>query len=91
MTSFESVLITGGAGYVGSVLTNELVKKKIRVKVIDSLVFGDSGISTLIDSKEIEFFNIATCLNELNIAICQSTVFLKSVIKWESVPLLLKN
>ena len=28
MTSFESVLITGGAGYVGSVLTNELVKKK---------------------------------------------------------------
>ena len=58
MTSFESVLITDGAGYVGSVLTNELVKKKIRVKVIDSLVFGDSGISTLIDSKEIEFFNI---------------------------------
>ena len=58
MTSFESVLITGGAGYVGSVLTNELVKKKIRVKVSDSLVFGDSGISTLIDSKEIEFFNI---------------------------------
>ena len=58
MTSFESVLITGGAGYVGSVLTNELVKKKISVKVIDSLVFGDSGISTLIDSKEIEFFNI---------------------------------
>ena len=58
MTSFESVLITGGAGYVGSVLTNELVKKKIRVKVIDSLVFGDNGISTLIDSKEIEFFNI---------------------------------
>ena len=35
MTSFESVLITGGAGYVGSVLTNELVKKKISVKVID--------------------------------------------------------
>ena len=58
MASFESVLITGGAGYVGSVLTNELVKKKISVKVIDSLVFGDSGISTLIDSKEIEFFNI---------------------------------
>jgi len=29
MTSFESVLITGGAGYVGSVLTNELVKKKL--------------------------------------------------------------
>ena len=58
MTSFESVLITGGAGYVGSFFKNELVKKKIRVKVIDSLVFGDSGISTLIDSKEIEFFNM---------------------------------
>ena len=58
MTSFESVLITGGAGYVGSVLTNELVKKKISVKVIDSLVFGDSGISTLIDSKQLSLIHI---------------------------------
>ena len=49
MTSIQSVLVTGGAGYVGSILTNELVKKNYDVKVVDSLVYGDAGISSLID------------------------------------------
>jgi len=52
------VLITGGAGYVGSVLTNKLVTKNFDIKVIDSLVFGDDGISDLKQNKKIEFFNI---------------------------------
>jgi len=58
MTSIESVLVTGGAGYVGSILTNELVKKNYDVKVVDSLVYGDAGISSLINEKKIEFFNL---------------------------------
>ena len=52
------MLITGGAGYVGSVLTNKLVTKNFDIKVIDSLVFGDDGISDLKQNKKIEFFNI---------------------------------
>ena len=58
MTSIQSVLVTGGAGYVGSILTNELVKKNYDVKVVDSLVYGDAGISSLIDQNKIEFFNL---------------------------------
>ena len=58
MTSIQSVLVTGGAGYVGSILTNELVKKNYDVKVVDSLVYGDAGISSLINDKKIEFFNL---------------------------------
>ncbi len=34
------VLVTGGAGYVGSVVTEELVKKGYEVIVVDSLQFG---------------------------------------------------
>jgi len=58
MTSIQSILVTGGAGYVGSILTNELVKKNYDVKVVDSLVYGDAGISSLINDKKIEFFNL---------------------------------
>jgi len=58
MTSIQSVLVTGGAGYVGSILTNKLVKKNYDVKVVDSLVYGDAGISSLINEKSIEFFNL---------------------------------
>ncbi len=57
MSNIQSVLVTGGAGYVGSILTNKLVKQNYNVKVVDSLVYGDAGISSLINDKKIEFFN----------------------------------
>jgi nucleoside-diphosphate-sugar epimerase len=58
MRSLNSILITGGAGYVGSVLVRKLVSLGYNVKVIDSLVFGNDGISSLINEKKIEFFNL---------------------------------
>ena len=58
MRSLNSILITGGAGYVGSVLVRKLVSLGYDVKVIDSLVFGNDGISSLINGKKIEFFNV---------------------------------
>ena len=57
MTSIQSVLVTGGAGYVGSVLTKKLLKNNFDVKVVDSLVYGNDGISSLIEENKIEFFN----------------------------------
>ncbi len=38
------VLITGGAGYIGSILTSELLRQNYRVSVLDSLLFGGEGI-----------------------------------------------
>jgi len=58
MSSLNSILITGGAGYVGSVLVKKLVSLNYDVKVIDSLVFGNDGISSLIDEGKIQFFNL---------------------------------
>ncbi len=38
----HTVLITGGAGYVGAVLVPKLIKKGYKVKVIDLYLFGDN-------------------------------------------------
>ena len=54
----KSILITGGAGYVGSVLTKKLVEQNFDVKVIDSLIFGNDGISDLQNQNLIKLINI---------------------------------
>ena len=38
------VLITGGAGYIGSLLTSELLRANYRVTVLDSLLFGGEAL-----------------------------------------------
>jgi len=38
------VLITGGAGYIGSLLASELLRANYRVTVLDSLLFGGEAI-----------------------------------------------
>ena len=38
------ILITGGAGYIGSLLTAELLRVGCRVTVIDNLRFGGESL-----------------------------------------------
>ena len=40
----EKVLITGGSGYIGSVLTGHLLDKGYKVKVLDSLVYRQHSL-----------------------------------------------
>jgi nucleoside-diphosphate-sugar epimerase len=42
--SDRHVLITGGAGYIGSLLTSELLRLNYRVTVLDSLLFGGESL-----------------------------------------------
>ena len=54
------VLVTGGAGFIGSHIVHELVRKKIRVRVIDNLVTGKKeNISDVIN--KIEFVKADIC------------------------------
>lgn len=54
MKKFDSILITGGAGYIGSVLTGKLIDRGYNVKVLDSLVFGLDGISKYVKDKKVQ-------------------------------------
>jgi len=46
----QHILITGGAGYIGSLLTGELLRAGYRVTVLDKLLFGgDSLVNYLAD------------------------------------------
>lgn len=44
MNPERHVLITGGAGYIGSLLTSELLRAGRRVTVIDNLLFGGESL-----------------------------------------------
>ena len=57
MSSPKVILVTGGAGYVGSVLTRKLVEQDFHVKIIDSLAYGSDGISKYLSNGSIEFLN----------------------------------
>ena len=54
-SSEKKVLIIGGAGYIGSVLTRYLLKKKFKVRVFDSLLYGDQSIRNLTRRKDFDF------------------------------------
>ncbi len=44
MSDKKHILITGGAGYIGSLLTSELLRAGTRVTVVDSLLYGGESL-----------------------------------------------
>ena len=54
---FNSVLITGGAGFIGSHLAEKLIESGIKVKVLDNLVTGKKeNLKNCWNKKNFEFF-----------------------------------
>lgn len=49
-----TVLVTGGAGYIGSILVRRLVERGYRVRVLDRLMYGDSAIRALYGDDRLE-------------------------------------
>lgn len=48
----ETVLVIGGAGYLGSQLCQELLSRGYSVRVLDSLLFGTVGINDLLNKED---------------------------------------
>jgi len=44
MSYDRHILVTGGAGYIGSLLTSELLRANYRVTVLDDLLFGGESL-----------------------------------------------
>lgn len=51
----QKILVTGGAGYIGSVLTRQLLEKGYSVRVIDNLMYGGEPIIDLFNYPNFEF------------------------------------
>jgi UDP-glucose 4-epimerase len=50
------ILITGGAGFIGGHITEQLVEKGYKVRIFDNLYRGDiSKFRKLIESGDVEF------------------------------------
>jgi nucleoside-diphosphate-sugar epimerase len=49
------VLVTGGAGYIGSVLVRQLLNKNYKVRVLDSLKFGGDALYDVMLHPHFEF------------------------------------
>ncbi len=50
----KKILVTGGAGYIGSVLVRDLLKKDYSVVVFDSLYFGEQSVKDLKNNSNFE-------------------------------------
>ena len=74
----KKVLITGGAGFIGSNLVDQLVKKKHKVIGVDNMV---SGYKDNVP-KNIKFFNYDCCdLKKMNKVAAHKEIF--SILKDE--------
>jgi len=50
----ETVLVTGGAGYIGSHLVRQLIQSGYRVRVLDKFLYGENGIASLRDDPNLD-------------------------------------
>ena len=51
------VLVTGGAGYIGSMLSTELINLGHRVTVIDLLKYDQTSLNHLYFNEKFQFIN----------------------------------
>jgi nucleoside-diphosphate-sugar epimerase len=54
LSSKRLVLVLGGAGYIGSMLVRKLLESGRKVRVLDSLVYGDSALHDILGHPQLE-------------------------------------
>lgn len=57
----STILVTGGAGYIGSHLVRKLLSRGYKVNVLDNLSYGKDGISDLLKNPGLNFIEGDIC------------------------------
>jgi nucleoside-diphosphate-sugar epimerase/CBS domain-containing protein len=65
------VLVVGGAGYLGSMLTQKLLGRGFRVRILDSFIYGRRSLESFAGDENLEIIegdlrNIHTCVSSLS-------------------------
>ena len=55
-----NILITGGAGYIGSILTEQLLFKGYKITVIDNFMYNQNSLAHLCHYKNLIIINSDT-------------------------------
>jgi nucleoside-diphosphate-sugar epimerase len=61
MTDKRHILVTGGAGYIGSLLASELLRLGYRVTVVDSLLYGGESLLGFYANPDFHFERADVC------------------------------
>jgi nucleoside-diphosphate-sugar epimerase/CBS domain-containing protein len=64
------ILVVGGAGFLGSILTGKLLSRGYRVRILDSFIYGRRSLDLYSDDRNLEIIegdlrNIHTCVSSL--------------------------
>lgn len=51
----KTILVVGGAGYIGSILLGKLLERGFKVRLLDNLVYGNSSIKHLLENPNLDF------------------------------------
>lgn len=65
MKELETILVTGGAGYVGAILVPKLLNKGYRVKVLDLYTYGEDIFDEIKDKSNLEEIKGDICDQDL--------------------------
>src|SRR5215468_10004314 len=57
----KRILVTGGAGYIGSVLSRKLLESGYEVTILDALVYSDAGIRRFRDNPHFRLIHADIC------------------------------
>ena len=65
MNNIQHVLVTGGAGYVGSALVPKLLSKGYHVKVLDLYLYGEDVLESVLGMEIVDEADTAVDMQEV--------------------------